>query len=82
MSESNTEETLLAVFWDIENCTVPKGKSVLSVVQCIRGRFLLPGLREAEFLCVCDVWKEPAAMLTQLNDAQVDIHAVIVAADM
>lgn len=70
MTESDPK-SLLAIFWDIENCGVPRGKSVIAVAQCIRYAFLTPYLKEAEFLCVCDVMKEPATLISDLNDAQV-----------
>ena len=60
----------IGVFWDIENCAVPRGKSALAVVQSIRDK-LFTGHREAEFLCVCDINKESATVIQELNDAQV-----------
>lgn len=65
--------TLLAIFWDIENCCVPRGKSAVAVVQCIRDKFLNNSTTEAEFLCVCDVSKEPASLVAALNDSQVGL---------
>ncbi|XP_071106106.1 meiosis regulator and mRNA stability factor 1-like [Haliotis cracherodii] len=62
----------IGVFWDIENCPVPKWKSALSVVQRIRDRFF-HGHREAEFMCVCDILKERKDIIEELNSAQVDI---------
>lgn len=69
MAEANVQ--LLSVFWDVENCRVPRGHSALTVVQAIRKRFLTDGRKEAEFLCVCDVFKEHTQLVSQLNDAQV-----------
>lgn len=71
MADAEIQTSLLAVFWDIENCCVPRGKSAMAVVHCIRDKFLCPNHKEAEFLCVCDVSKEPAHLITELNDAQV-----------
>lgn len=68
------EPGLLAVFWDIENCCVPRGKSAMAVVHCIRDKFLCDNRKEAEFLCVCDVSKEPKHLVAELNDAQVCCH--------
>ncbi|XP_033630021.1 meiosis regulator and mRNA stability factor 1-like isoform X2 [Asterias rubens] len=62
----------IGVFWDIENCAVPRGKSALAVVQSIRDK-LFTGHREAEFLCVCDINKESATVIQELNDAQVTV---------
>lgn len=63
----------IGVFWDIENCTVPSGKSAFEVVRRIRDRFF-EGHREAEFMCVCDIKKENSAVIEELNNAQVSVH--------
>lgn len=54
-----TEKQLpvLGIFWDIENCHVPKNKSAASLVYKIREIFM-KDYREAEFVVVCDVKKE------------------------
>ncbi|XP_042864024.1 meiosis regulator and mRNA stability factor 1-like isoform X3 [Penaeus japonicus] len=62
----------IGVFWDIENCQVPKGLSATHVVQAVRSRFFT-GYREAEFMCVCDTLKENSKILEELNDAQVNV---------
>ncbi|XP_012273569.1 meiosis regulator and mRNA stability factor 1 isoform X2 [Orussus abietinus] len=62
----------IGVFWDIENCQVPKGKSAMVVVQAIRDKFFT-GYREAEFIVVCDVQKEVKQVVQDLNDAQVNL---------
>ncbi|KAJ8037600.1 Meiosis regulator and mRNA stability factor 1 [Holothuria leucospilota] len=62
----------IGVFWDIENCTVPSGKSAFEVVRRIRDRFF-EGHREAEFMCVCDIKKENSAVIEELNNAQVTV---------
>ncbi|KAK3875906.1 hypothetical protein Pcinc_019252 [Petrolisthes cinctipes] len=62
----------IGVFWDIENCQVPKGLSATHVVQAIRARFFNDH-REAEFMCVCDTLKELSKILEELNDAQVNV---------
>ncbi|XP_026275264.1 meiosis regulator and mRNA stability factor 1 isoform X2 [Frankliniella occidentalis] len=62
----------IGVFWDIENCQVPKGRSAVAVAQLIREKFF-EGRREAEFLVVCDVKKENAQIVSELNDAQVNL---------
>ncbi|KAK7082552.1 hypothetical protein SK128_020987 [Halocaridina rubra] len=62
----------IGVFWDIENCRVPRGLSATHVVQAVRSRFF-NGHREAEFMCVCDTLKELHNILEELNDAQVNI---------
>ncbi|XP_022900382.2 meiosis regulator and mRNA stability factor 1 isoform X1 [Onthophagus taurus] len=62
----------IGVFWDIENCQVPKNKSASSIVQKIRELFF-DGYREAEFIVVCDVKKENAQIIQDLHDAQVNL---------
>ncbi|XP_014290029.1 meiosis regulator and mRNA stability factor 1 isoform X1 [Halyomorpha halys] len=62
----------IGVFWDIENCQIPHGKSAVLVVQAIRERFF-SGYREAEFVVVCDVKKENPTIIQELNDAQVNL---------
>ncbi|KAK8398550.1 hypothetical protein O3P69_004010 [Scylla paramamosain] len=65
----------IGVFWDIENCQVPKGLSATHVVQAIRTRFF-SNHREVEFMCVCDTLKENTTILEELNDAQVNVMHV------
>ncbi|XP_063380744.1 meiosis regulator and mRNA stability factor 1 [Cydia fagiglandana] len=62
----------LGIFWDIENCQVPRGCSAIDVVAAIRAKFLT-GRREADFVVVCDVRKELPLRLQELNDAQVSL---------
>ncbi|XP_012523334.1 meiosis regulator and mRNA stability factor 1 isoform X2 [Monomorium pharaonis] len=62
----------IGVFWDIENCQVPKGRSAIAVTQLIRDKFF-SGYREAEFIVVCDVQKENSQIIQELNDAQVNL---------
>lgn len=60
----------VGVFWDFENCAIPRGKSARAVVQKIRSVFL-EKKREAEFMCVCDTGKEKKTVIEELNQAQV-----------
>ncbi|XP_044272582.1 meiosis regulator and mRNA stability factor 1 [Tribolium madens] len=62
----------LGIFWDIENCHVPKNTSASAVVQRIR-EFFLEKNREAEFLVVCDVKKERPQVIQELHDSQVTL---------
>nr|XP_055068273.1 meiosis regulator and mRNA stability factor 1 isoform X3 [Misgurnus anguillicaudatus] len=73
-SESCVQDTLppVGVFWDIENCAVPSGRSAATVVQRLRERFF-HGHREAEFICVCDINKENKAVIQELNNCQVTV---------
>ncbi|XP_016109842.1 meiosis arrest female protein 1 homolog isoform X4 [Sinocyclocheilus grahami] len=72
--ETGAQETLppIGVFWDIENCAVPSGRSAATVVQRLRERFF-QGHREAEFICVCDINKENKAVIQELNNCQVTV---------
>uniref|UniRef100_A0A673MG66 Meiosis regulator and mRNA stability factor 1 n=1 Tax=Sinocyclocheilus rhinocerous TaxID=307959 RepID=A0A673MG66_9TELE len=71
---TGAQETLppIGVFWDIENCAVPSGRSAATVVQRLRERFF-QGHREAEFICVCDINKENKAVIQELNNCQVTV---------
>ncbi|XP_054067740.1 meiosis regulator and mRNA stability factor 1 isoform X2 [Rissa tridactyla] len=62
----------IGVFWDIENCSVPTGRSAIAVVQRIREKFF-KGHREAEFICVCDISKENKEVIQELNNCQVTV---------
>lgn len=62
----------IGVFWDIENCQVPRGKSATALVGRIRELFF-GGHVEAEFLCVCDIRKELPEVVHELNLAQVTV---------
>lgn len=62
----------IGVFWDIENCSVPSGRSAVAVVQRIREKFF-KGHREAEFICVCDISKENKEVIEELNNCQVKL---------
>ncbi|KAJ8946870.1 hypothetical protein NQ318_006780 [Aromia moschata] len=62
----------LGIYWDIENCSVPKGKCARDVVQRIREVFL-QNYRESEFVVVCDVKKENRRIIQELHDSQVNL---------
>ncbi|XP_025991356.1 meiosis regulator and mRNA stability factor 1 isoform X4 [Solenopsis invicta] len=72
MSSTSNHLPPIGVFWDIENCQVPKGRSAIAVTQLIRDKFF-SGYREAEFIVVCDVQKENSQIIQELNDAQVNL---------
>ena len=63
----------LGIFWDIENCNVPNGKSAMAVCDKIRKQQFCEGHQEIFFTVVCDATKEPTAVLEELDKAQVDI---------
>ncbi|XP_071966064.1 meiosis regulator and mRNA stability factor 1-like [Antedon mediterranea] len=71
-STPTVDKPPIGVFWDIENCSVPRGRSALVLVQRIRDQFF-GGHREAEFMCVCDINKENNSVIQELNDAQVTV---------
>nr|XP_026694620.1 meiosis regulator and mRNA stability factor 1-like isoform X1 [Ciona intestinalis] len=62
----------IGVFWDIENCQVPSGKSAMAIVQKIRRQFFNDHA-EAEFMAVCDINKESRHVIQDLNNAQVNV---------
>ena len=66
----------LGVFWDIENCQVPSGKSALSVCDKIRQQSFCLNHSERQFAVVCDVTKENRQVLEELDKAQIDIFHV------
>ena len=67
----------LGIFWDIENCNVPNGKSAMAVCDKIRKQLFCEGHREIQFAVVCDATKEPKTVLEELEKAQVDIIHVV-----
>lgn len=70
----------VGVFWDIENCSVPSGRSAGAVVERIRSHFF-QGHREAEFICVCDISKESKAVIQELNNCQVPLYFMHISHD-
>lgn len=62
----------VGIFWDIENCQVPKYKCASNLVHRIRDIFMV-NYREAEFVVVCDVKKENPQIIQDLHDTQVNI---------
>ncbi|GBM00847.1 Meiosis regulator and mRNA stability factor 1 [Araneus ventricosus] len=62
----------IGVFWDYENCRVPKDKSPFHMVETIRERFCKDHL-EAAFTVVLDATKEKEYVTNSLNEAQIDV---------
>lgn len=60
----------LGIYWDIENCQVPRQKNAAAVVQKIRELFL-DNFKESEFVVVCDIKKESPQIIQELHDSQV-----------
>ena len=65
----------IGLFWDIENCRIPAGKSVLSYVNLIRDKFCKDYCCD-EFICVCAVETISERMCEELNNAQVTLAHV------
>lgn len=61
----------VGVFWDIENCSVPKTKSPSEVIAHIRNFFVFNRLnhREYEFLISCDVTRLRKDIPEDINKA-------------
>ena len=62
----------VGIFWDIENCKVPNGRSAFHLAQKFRQHFV-EGKREVEFMCVCDTLKETGEVINDLNKAHVSM---------
>lgn len=63
----------VGVFWDIENCSIPRGANILGLVGQIRSLFNQFNLTEREFVVVCDVYGINHTTINELNDMQVNI---------
>jgi meiosis arrest female protein 1 len=61
----------VGIFWDIENCSVPKNKSASGLIHHIRNSFIVNRLnhREYEFLVACDVSKMRKDLPDDMNRA-------------
>ena len=66
---------VVGIFWDIENCSVPHGKSAGAVAEKIRALQQVEQRREMEFVVVCDVTKEQEEVVNDLNAVQVSALA-------
>ncbi|RWS15365.1 meiosis arrest female protein 1-like protein [Dinothrombium tinctorium] len=72
--EANTP---FGIFWDIENCGVPRSKSANDIVLKIRKYIVKPyGYREYEFFCSCDTSKLSQQICEELNLAGVTVAHV------
>ena len=65
----------VGIFWDIENCKVPNGRSAFHLAQKFRQHFV-EGKREVEFMCVCDTLKETGEVINDLNKAHVSMSLI------
>ena len=56
------------IFWDIENVPIPKAVSTRGFIETIRKNILVEnGLKEKDFVCVCDTQKLPRNISEHLN---------------
>ncbi|KAF7995283.1 hypothetical protein HCN44_004755 [Aphidius gifuensis] len=62
----------MALFWDIENVRVPKGKTAEVLTQIVRSTFS-NGYNEIEFVVVCDVTKETEKDIKDLIKSKVKL---------
>ncbi len=67
---------VVGIFWDIENCNVPRGKDAGGVAEKIRAMDFCKDKAEMEFRVVCDVTKEQEEVIDDLNAAQVTVQHV------
>nr|XP_027204682.1 meiosis regulator and mRNA stability factor 1-like [Dermatophagoides pteronyssinus] len=63
----------VGVFWDIENCTIPRGVSPSYLVEKIRLFIQSLYMIEREFAIVCDVPSFTTSIINELNNSQVNI---------
>ncbi|KAH7636530.1 hypothetical protein DERF_002532 [Dermatophagoides farinae] len=63
----------VGVFWDIENCSIPRGVSPSNLIEKIRSFIVRFNLIEKEFSIVCDVPSFASTVINELNNTQVNI---------
>ena len=69
--EQPKNKNYLGVFWDIENCNIPRGKSAMAICEKIRSLDFFNGFTEIQFAVACDATKENPGILNDLGRAQV-----------
>ncbi|CAF1491088.1 unnamed protein product [Adineta steineri] len=71
------QEGVIALFWDLENVSIPRTESPFDIVQRLRQVLVLtPGLREVGFTCYCDASVIPQEKQLSLSHANVRIAHV------
>ena len=75
-SQQHTPTPYIGVFWDIENCNIPRGKPALEICDSIRKLDFFQGYTEIQFAVACDATKESASILDDLNKVQVSCDIV------
>ena len=64
----------VGVFWDIENCSIPRGINTYMLVNEIRSIYSIYNLLEGEFDVVGDIYAiNNNVVIKQLNDMQVNL---------
>jgi transcriptional regulator NrdR family protein len=61
------QEGFISFFWDIENVPIPKAQKPFDIVQRIRQKLIVDGLREYSFTCYCN-------STTISQDNQLSLH--------
>lgn len=71
-----TPVSQFAVYWDIENCQVPKADLTKHVVNKIRKSFLSIDQKEVEIVVACNSWYQNPMTIKLLSEAGVSVlHA-------
>lgn len=71
--ETQTEQMPIGIFWDIENISIPKHKSIPNLIKTIRNAFCTGVYYEDDFVAVFDVTKELKQLSNDLSAANVTI---------
>ncbi|GIY37437.1 hypothetical protein CEXT_363551 [Caerostris extrusa] len=69
---TSNETGVISVFWDIENCPIPRGKSGVDFVKLVR-TMLYENRIEGSFSVVCDVHNLNNAQTEELSASNVTI---------
>ncbi|CAF1002457.1 unnamed protein product [Didymodactylos carnosus] len=72
-SAGRSQKGLISLYWDLENCAIPRQQLPFDIVQRIRSRFVTPDLREVGFNCYCDAKSISNENRISLSHANVNI---------
>jgi hypothetical protein len=76
-AEIQSSESIISIFWDLENIPIPRTQKPFDIVQRIRRTLIItPGLQEVGFTCYCDVNSISQANQLSLMHANVRISHV------
>ncbi|CAL1525932.1 unnamed protein product [Lymnaea stagnalis] len=69
------EKELIGVFWDLQNCPVPRNKSAADIIERIRAKYILVDANNVEkcFYCITDVTKEHKKTREAITSCGVDL---------